>query len=248
MSDTEDNDAEDPEYKYVPCRKPKGDEVSEYSFIMLAVVGAPGVGKSSILKRFAEREFSDQAIVTIGYDHVPAFIMSNARGGYKRKTSVTLVDTAGQERFMAMTPSKIRQSRGVFLVFDSTSQESYRILERWALIVNEANEFCCRMLVANKMDLYKKLIDEEQWMNKFDWSKEAKRLGCHDGFFCVSAREGDNIDSMVVEMVDAALDLEDELVLEAQAAKIDTSLPTPGGGGRVDLRKGDTSKSKNCKC
>ena len=170
--------------------------------------------------------------------------MSNARGGYDRRTSLTLIDTAGQERFMSMTPSKIREARGVFFVFDSTSKESYTLLERWARIVADANDTCCRMLVANKMDLYKKLMPEEQWMNKLDWNKEAERLGCSDGFFCVSAAAGDNIDSMVVELVDAAIDLEDRIVEEAKAAKIDISMPS----AKVDLRRKSVSSNKDCKC
>lgn len=245
MSDVESNAEEEPVYKYVPCRKPKSEESKNYAFVMLAIVGAAAVGKSSILTRFAERTFTGERATTIGFDFLSANIMSNARGGYNRKTSVTLVDTAGQERFMSITPSKIREARGVFLVFDSTERKSFETLERWAEVVTSANEFCCRMLVANKMDLYKKQPESEQWMNQYDWNAEAQRLGCNDGFFCVSALEGENIDSMIVEMVDAALSLEDQLMQEAVDAKIEISMPSPHS--KLDLNK-RTQRSKDCKC
>lgn len=48
-----------------------------------------------------------------------------------------LRDTAGQERFMAITKSYYRDADGIMLVYDVTNSESFDHIARWMRNVNE---------------------------------------------------------------------------------------------------------------
>lgn len=211
-------------YKYVPLNAPLRrhafDENNDTRddgavYIDLAVVGEASVGKTKILERFAKRQFSDTRVSTVGVDLIKLWIKSNAPK-YDRKTHLQLIDTAGQEHYMTVVPQRLRSAYGVFMIFDATKRSTFDALGRWSETISRQNQHCCRMLVANKMDLYRKLPQEQRWMDGVDWAAESDRLLCDDGFFCVSAATGEGIDSMVVEMVDSAIDVQKQEVDEAR--------------------------------
>lgn len=214
-SSSSDEEVDKSIFKYVPCRRPKKEigfreeNTEDASYIELTVIGDVCVGKTSILKRFATREFCDVRNKTIGVDYIDFWIMSNAPD-YNRKTCVKLVDTAGDEDWRCIVRSRLRSPFGIFMIFDATNSASFESLTRWSETIERENTFCCRMLVANKIDLYKKLKPEDRWMDKLNWVQERDRLLCDEGFFCVSAKEGENIDSMFVEMVDYAIERQSE--------------------------------------
>lgn len=213
-------------YKFVPCRKQRrriGDADddwidNEFAEVEIMAIGDSGVGKTSILKRIAERKWDPDATTTIGLDFISVWVMSNAPA-YDRKTNVSLVDTQGQDRFYSVVKQRLRSPFGFFMIFDATDRKSFDALTRWSTCITEApNDFACRMLVANKIDAYNQLDASKKWMNTLNWDAEADRLKCDEGFFCVSARDGDNIDSMFAEMVDYALERQEEIEQEVVAS------------------------------
>ena len=48
-----------------------------------------------------------------------------------RRLKLQLWDTAGQEKFRAITPSYFRGSQGILLCFDVTCRSSFDTLKRW---------------------------------------------------------------------------------------------------------------------
>jgi len=48
-----------------------------------------------------------------------------------KKLKLQLWDTAGQEKFRAITPSYFRGSQGILLCFDVTCRSSFDTLKRW---------------------------------------------------------------------------------------------------------------------
>jgi len=241
--------------KFVPCRKPKRlDGAATYddqtTYIEICVVGNVNVGKSSTMKRIAERKFDGTRNATIGIDTLFVNIMSNAPA-YDRKTHVSIVDTAGDDRFMSVVPQRLRSPFGIFLMFDATRRETFDALTRWSEIVSRHNDYCCRMLVANKIDLYKKLPEAERWMDSINWENECDRLLCDEGFHCVSALDGENIDSMFVEMVDYAIERQAEIEKEAAAGDSAPQRAGATNSGVVNISNKVTNYTRSkttCQC
>lgn len=88
------------------------------------MVGDSAVGKSSLLLRFADNEFNENYMITIGVDfRFKSVTVSN------KIVKLQIWDTAGQERFRTIVntyyKSKIYSnvdSHAVYLIFDLTNK------------------------------------------------------------------------------------------------------------------------------
>jgi Ras-related protein Rab-1A len=158
----------------------------EYDYLFkLLIIGDSGVGKSSILLRFAEDTFTESYISTIGVDFKIRTI------DHEGKTiKLQIWDTAGQERFRTITTSYYRGAHGIIIVFDLTDTESFENIKQWLL---EINRYSCnnvsKLLIGNKSDLtHRRLITFEQ----------AQEYADQQGmdYFETSAKNADNIDTV----------------------------------------------------
>jgi len=73
-------------------------------------------------------------------------------------------DTAGQDRFRAITKNYYKGSHGIVLMFDLTSQASYDNIKNWLTQIKEnTNEKIKIILVGNKCDVInRRVIDKEK--------------------------------------------------------------------------------------
>lgn len=87
----------------------------DYKKIKIIFLGDQGVGKSSILNRYAQDKFEANYQSTIGLDfHSKTIILEN------QPVRLLLYDTAGQEKFKSLIPMYIRDSDIIILVYDVT--------------------------------------------------------------------------------------------------------------------------------
>jgi small GTP-binding protein len=103
--------------------------VHEIKFVLL---GASGVGKSSIFRRLLNNTFSAQSESTLGAAYVELYIAEDADGGLRvvstrgaapsahRMWKVHIWDTAGQERYRSLLPMYYRGANVVSIVHDGT--------------------------------------------------------------------------------------------------------------------------------
>ena len=91
----------------------------------LLIIGDSGVGKSSLLVRFADNTFSGNYITTIGVDFKIRTIEINGE-----RVKLQIWDTAGQERFRTITSTYYRGTHGVIVVYDVTSGDSFANVKR----------------------------------------------------------------------------------------------------------------------
>lgn len=68
------------------------------SLVFIIILFFAGVGKSSLLVRFADNTFSGSYITTIGVDFKIRTVIVD-----KEKVKLQIWDTAGQERFRTIT-------------------------------------------------------------------------------------------------------------------------------------------------
>jgi small GTP-binding protein len=95
--------------------------------IKLVVLGSEGVGKTTALHRLASGCFDDNALPTIAVQMQPLDLVS-ACG---HRVTVSLVDTAGQERHRAVTPQYLRDARFILLCYAVHDRQGFHDLARW---------------------------------------------------------------------------------------------------------------------
>ena len=114
----------------------------------VALLGAPGVGKTSLVRQFVESRFDDKYLTTIGVkiDRKPMRV---------HDTDVTLMlwDVAGAEEHFSVPSSYVRGASGYLLVVDGTRPETLAAAtEIVAQIARDVGPIPY-VLVLNKTDL-----------------------------------------------------------------------------------------------
>merc|ERR1712224_1010365 len=123
--------------------------MGDYIFKLL-VVGDSGVGKSSLMHRFADDQFSANFISTIGVDFKITSIEQN-----NKLIKLQIWDTAGQERFECICTNYYRGAHGAMIVYDASDADSLEsVRNRWLpAIRRHAKNGIRTILVGNKSDL-----------------------------------------------------------------------------------------------
>eukprot|EP01118_Nematostelium_gracile_P000618 TRINITY_DN1066_c0_g5_i2.p1 TRINITY_DN1066_c0_g5~~TRINITY_DN1066_c0_g5_i2.p1 ORF type:complete len:224 (+),score=63.00 TRINITY_DN1066_c0_g5_i2:70-741(+) len=122
----------------------------EYDHLFKVIIlGDSGVGKSNLLSRITKDTFNPSSKSTIGVE----FATKSLEIGNKT-IKAQIWDTAGQEKFRAMTSAYYRGAAGALLVYDITRHETFDNLANWfAELKTHAEGDLVVMLVGNKKDL-----------------------------------------------------------------------------------------------
>ena len=124
---------------------------SNYSnTLKLILLGDTGVGKSSLISVSVGNQFSNTVPSTVASSFVPKkFYKGN------RQYILNIWDTAGQEKFRAMTKLFVKNTKIVIFVYAINNKSSFESLKFWVSIVKEAlGDEPILALVGNKSDLY----------------------------------------------------------------------------------------------
>ena len=157
-----------------------------YDYIIKALLlGDSNVGKTLLIGKFIDNEFSENTLNTIGLDLKCTSIIIN-----NKKISLQIWDTAGQEKYKSMTTSYYRGVNIIFIVYDVTNQESFNHVKNWIADIDKfAKINVMKVLVGNKIDLIdKRVISKEEGINL---SKKYKIK-----FFETSAMLGEGVKEM----------------------------------------------------
>ncbi|XP_034465997.1 ras-related protein Rab-25b [Hippoglossus hippoglossus] len=121
-----------------------------YNFVFKVVlIGESGVGKSNLLSRFTKNEFTNDTRTTIGVEFSTRTVQFST---FTIKAQIW--DTAGLERYRAITSAYYRGAVGALLVYDITKHLTYESVERWLKeLYDHADPHIVVMLVGNKTDL-----------------------------------------------------------------------------------------------
>ncbi|KAJ2451676.1 GTP-binding protein [Coemansia sp. RSA 2336] len=123
---------------------------TSYDYLMkLLLIGDSGVGKSCLLLRFSDDQFTPSFITTIGIDFKIRTIELDGK-----RIKLQIWDTAGQERFRTITTAYYRGAMGILLVYDVTDERSFNNIENWYMNVEQhASEGVNKILIGNKCDI-----------------------------------------------------------------------------------------------
>ncbi|XP_077995431.1 ras-related protein Rab-35-like isoform X2 [Glandiceps talaboti] len=196
----------------------------EYDHLFkLLIIGDSGVGKSSLLLRFADNTFTGTYITTIGVDFKIRTIDVNGE-----KVKLQIWDTAGQERFRTITTTYYRGTHGVIVVYDVTSADSFVNVKRWLHEIDQNCDNVARILVGNKNDCPDRKVVESDDAKKF-----AEQMGVQ--LFETSAKENINVEEIFNAIT--------ELVIEKKKQRVYRDKENEG---TVKVKRQSHKSKKKC--
>ena len=195
--------------------------------LKIIMLGSSEVGKTSILERYFKNEFRENQFSSIGIDFQTKFFKFDSN-----KIKVNYIDTAGQEKFRAISVNYLKSAHGVVLVFDITKEKTFSSLEEWIRNLKDNNQLNMeKVLIGNKSDL-----EEEREVKKEDAEDFAKSIGCN--YYEGSAKSGININEPLDEIAKITYLSRKDRIREESEASISMVLTKP--------KHKSTEKKKKC--
>jgi len=120
--------------------------------IKIILIGESGVGKSSVLLRFADDKYIPDYMSTIGVDfRIKSIVLG------ENPIKLQIWDTGGQERFRSIAESYFRTAHGVIAVYDITNMKSFVNIGPWIdTVKNKSRDTLEIVIVGNKSDITSK--------------------------------------------------------------------------------------------
>jgi Ras-related protein Rab-2A len=113
----------------------------------IVLVGAPAAGRSAILRRLVDDQFSESMLATVGVEF-RNFPIASETGNAR----LQIWDTTGNERYRSISRAYLSRSDGIFLVFDVKSREGFERIDEWREAIEEGASNAIVFLIGNKSD------------------------------------------------------------------------------------------------
>ncbi|UYV81709.1 RAB32 [Cordylochernes scorpioides] len=138
----------------------------EYLFKVL-VIGELGTGKTSFIKRYVHRFFSQNYRATVSFLDAQIgvdFALKPITWDDKTHIRLQLWDIAGQERFGNMTRVYYKEAVGAFIVFDVTRPQTFEAALKWKLDLDSKVHLADgspvpTVLLGNKCDMGREMVN-----------------------------------------------------------------------------------------
>lgn len=157
--------------------------------IKVVMLGKESVGKTSLVERYVHHRFLVGPYQnTIG----AAFVAKPIQVGEKVIT-LGIWDTAGSERYEAMSRIYYRGARAAIVCYDLTDSSSFQRARFWVKELQNYEEHCKIYLCGTKNDL----IQEDRSLRKIDYHDAqdfAEEIGAQH--FETSSKTGNNVDEL----------------------------------------------------
>ena len=102
----------------------------------VVLIGESGVGKTSIISRYISNKFSSLFASTPGASFTVKTVFIRE---YKKSIRFDIWDTAGQEKYRALTKVFYKSARVCILVYDITRRTSFEELKKYWIKEIKAN-------------------------------------------------------------------------------------------------------------
>lgn len=160
----------------------------EYRF-KIVVCGDWAVGKTSLVRRYATNQFTQDYLTTIAVNFISKEVIIDGV-----HVNMTIWDTGGQERFSHLRRRYYKDSHGVILVFDLTRPESFRHIEkRWLPEINEIIDDYVPAIWGTKADLV-----EQRVVSTSSGERLARKINAY--YFETSSLTGQNVEKAFLSL------------------------------------------------
>ncbi len=150
--------------------------------LKILTAGEGGVGKTTLLHRYVEGQFSGDTKMTIGVE----FFLKEIEFEGKHCT-LQLWDFGGQERFRFLLESYVLGAKGALLMFDLTRPITLDNLEQWVNIVRKGDPNLPVLFVGTKKDLIEDVMVDDDYAQQF---QNAFKLF---DYMKISSKTGENV-------------------------------------------------------
>ena len=154
----------------------KNNDEIEYKLIL---IGDTSVGKTCLFKKITTGVFLDKNISTVGIDRrtINMKCEFDEKGKkIEKNITISLTDTAGQERFKAITRAYYKGSDAAVLLYDITDKKTFNHVKEWIESIQNSlgnindNNYII-FLMGTKIDLVEsqkkpRQVEEEEAKNK----------------------------------------------------------------------------------
>ena len=167
------------------------DNNSSDSVYKVLLLGDSTVGKTCFLMRYTDNTFQEIHMSTIGLDYRLKTMTLNSG----KQVKVQIWDTAGQDRFRAITKNYYKGAHGIILIYDVTNQITFDNVTNWITqIKEEASDKVTIFLVGNKID-----DEKNRKVNTEEGEKLAQDFKLK--FYETSAKIGTNVEATFKSLV-----------------------------------------------
>jgi small GTP-binding protein len=123
----------------------------------VCLIGDFGVGKTSLIRRYIDRQFSDQYLSTIGVKISQKNIDLTNPNCLDRKLQLLIWDIEGQTKFQAIARNYLEGAQGAIIVADLNRQDTIDNIPAHIELVTSVNPKGLILMVAiNKIDILNK--------------------------------------------------------------------------------------------
>ena len=158
----------------------------------MCMVGDFGVGKTSLIRRFVDRQFSDQYLSTVGVKISRKNIeLLGVKQQEKQDVQLLIWDLEGHTKFKAIAPSYLQGSSGALVVADVSRPETIERLIEHIQLFSSVNPKGNIIIALNKLDL----VDEEK-LAKMVEIAEATAPDKVLATYTTSAKTGKDVDDI----------------------------------------------------
>lgn len=161
----------------------------------ICMIGDFSVGKTSLIRRFVDRQFSDKYLSTVGVKISRKAVEVPGEKGESKELQLLIWDIEGQTKFKAIAPSYLLGAKGAIIVADVSREETIESLPEHIKLFLSVNKKGFMIIALNKADL----VDAEKMAkilesNKFPEQEQVL------GIFPTSAKTGDNVDQIFADL------------------------------------------------
>ena len=150
--------------------------------LKILTAGEGGVGKTTLLHRFVEGQFSADTKMTIG---VEFFLKEIELDG--KQCTLQLWDFGGQERFRFLLESYVLGAKGALLMFDLTRPMTLENLQQWVTICRKGDENLPILFLGTKIDLANDIMVDDDYALSFQ-----EKFKLFD-YMKISSKSGQNV-------------------------------------------------------
>lgn len=168
----------------------------------ICLIGDFGVGKTSLIRRFVEQQFSEQYLSTIGVT-ISRKIVNVSQNNHKEQQSIQLLiwDIEGKTQFKKISPIYLKSAQGVIIVADMSRMETVdNISSHLNLAVSVNTQGIPLIFVLNKVDL----VAEDLLQTLLKQSPIFKQFPTIP-VYCTSAKTGQNVETIFFQLAQSII-------------------------------------------
>jgi small GTP-binding protein len=159
----------------------------------ICMVGDFGVGKTSLIRRFVEGQFSDQYLSTVGVKISRKIVsVKDLKDHSSFDVKLLIWDLEGQTKFKGITTTYLQGASGFLVVGDVQRDETLQHLLNHVNLCLSVNPQGIVAVAINKTDLIKP-TEVEQLLGKIEQKLEEKPI---IKLYPTSAKTGDHVEEI----------------------------------------------------